>query len=200
MFSPSSERNKDPILDVFRSRMPNTGSLLEIACGSLQHALHMAPCFPELKWHSSDISASAIENGQVLLSQGALPDNVIAPMYLDVLRNPWPLTDLQAVYSANLFHISPYEVVPAFFAGARQSIASPGDVFVYGPYKEGGKHTSGSNEEFDADLRSRNPAWGIRDLEQVVTEADEQQMSLCERIQMPANNLFLHFKIRSVVV
>ncbi|MFT7651084.1 MAG: hypothetical protein ACI9ON_001865 [Limisphaerales bacterium] len=194
MFSPSSERNKDPILDVFRSRMPHQGHLLEIAAGSLQHALYMAPCFPELDWHTSDISAPAIENGQVLLNQGALPKNVFPPTYLDVLSKPWPLTDLQAIYSANLFHISPYEVVPAFFAGARQSVTSPGDVFIYGPYKEGGKHTAAGNEEFDADLRSRNPTWGIRDLEQVVSEAIEQKFVLSERIQMPANNLFLHFK------
>lgn len=195
MFSPSSERNKDPILEVFHSRMPEKGSLLEIACGSLQHALHMAPCFAELNWHTSDISETAIENGQALLKQGALPTNVLPPLYLDVLHKPWPHADLQAIYSANLFHISPYEVVAAFFAGARQSLAASGSVFVYGPFKEEGQHTSAGNEAFDTDLRSRNAAWGIRDLEQVILEAQKHRISLSERIQMPANNLFLHFRI-----
>jgi Protein of unknown function (DUF938) len=74
-------------------------------------------------------------------------------------------------------------------------VLPPGGVlYLYGAYKENGAHTAQSNEDFDRDLRGRNPEWGVRDLESVADLAREHGLDLLERIQMPANNLSLVFR------
>jgi hypothetical protein len=47
---------------------------------------------------------------------------------------------------------------------------------------------------FDADLRSRNPAWGIRDLRAVVEEATGAEVAWVAQRPMPANNVCLVFQ------
>lgn len=187
VFSPASERNKEPIRQVLAEKLAHVSTLLELACGSLQHACHIAPDHPHLIWQPSDIDPRALEHGQEI----ELPDNVRRPLFLDVTGEHWPLPQVDAIFSANLLHISEREVLPALFSGADRLGAV--NIFIYGPFSIDGKHTSQGNIDFDASLRSRNSDWGIHDLGDVKAAATEVGFSGFTSTDMPANNLFLHF-------
>lgn len=190
LFSPACERNKAPILEVLKQHLPHEGAVLELACGSLQHALHFTANFTELNWIPTDIDPTALAHGQQLNS---LPANLARPAYLDVLELPWSVQTADAIYTANLLHISPAAVCTHLFAGGHAALNTGGLLIVYGPFKKGGRHTSKGNERFDADLRARNPAWGIRDQENVVETGASHGFVLQEDVRMPANNRMLIF-------
>ncbi len=192
MFSPAAERNKGPILEVLRPQLEVASRLLEIACGSLQHACHMAPTVPALSWLPTDIDPAALEHGAQLADR---PANVAAPVWLDVHDTDWPVVDVDIVYAANLLHISPDSVAQALFGGARRVLTPGGRVTLYGPFMEHGRHTSPGNESFDASLRAQNPAWGIRSLEEVTEAARASGFRLVQRTPMPANNLLVIFQL-----
>ena len=187
MFSPASERNKEPIRQVLAEKLKDVTTLLELACGSLQHACYIAPDHPNLTWQPSDIDPRALEHGQEI----ELPPNVRPPLYLDVTGEHWPVPQVDAIYSANLLHISEREVLPALFTGAERVGAQ--HIFIYGPFSVEGEHTSQGNIDFDASLRSQNPEWGIHDLSDVQASAEKANFTGFASTQMPANNLFLHF-------
>lgn len=198
MHSPASERNKQPILDVLDPRLPPASRVLELACGSLQHARHFVAARPDLTWQPTDIDPGALAHGASLAASGALPANVAPPQHLDACIGPWPVGPwptgkFNAVYAANLLHISPPAVLEHLFAGAADVLAHDGQVILYGPFMLNGTHTSAGNAAFDADLRSRNPDWGIRDLATVAATAARDGFGLRERIDMPANNYLLFF-------
>ena len=79
----------------------------------------------------------------------------------------------------------------AAMVGAARHLTPQGLLITYGPYLEDGVPTSAGNVAFDADLRQRNPAWGLRRREAVEAEAARAGLRLCERVAMPANNLLL---------
>lgn len=187
MFSPAAERNKEPIRQILSDRLSDVSHVLELACGSLQHARHIAPHHPDLIWQPSDIDPQALEHGQHL----SLPGNVRQPLYLDVTGEHWPLTHTDAVYTANLLHISERAVLPALFRGAHRLQAN--NIFIYGPFAIDGQHTSQGNIEFDASLRAQNPQWGIHELNDVKAEAIHSDFGGFTCTDMPANNLLLHF-------
>jgi hypothetical protein len=54
-----------------------------------------------------------------------------------------------------------------------------------------GRHTATTNATFDADLRQRNRRWGLRDVDDIVSEAMSNGLELREVVDMPANNLSL---------
>ena len=190
MFSPAADRNKAPIFDVLGPRLGDASRLLEIACGSLQHACFMAPQLPHLTWLPTDVDRSALEFGQ---SMSIRPNNVAAPRFLDVHEAPWPLGDMDAIYAANLLHIAPDSATEALFRGAQKALRQSGRVYLYGPFKRAGAHTSPGNLSFDQELRRRNPKWGIRALEDVVRSAGLAGFALTDDIEMPANNRMLVF-------
>ena len=191
----ASERNKEPILERLRDFLPPDAQVLEIASGTGQHVAHFAAALPGTRWQPTDFEA---EN---LLSIAARCDaqhlhNVHAPLQLDVQTTSWPVPDdFDAVVYINLLHIAPWSATPGLFAGARHVLRDDGPrlVMVYGAFKEGGRHTAPSNEAFDASLRARNPAWGVRDLEAVTHCAGENGFRRLALERMPANNLLLAF-------
>lgn len=186
--SPAALRNREPILKVLRDWLPTQGVVLEVASGSGEHALHLATALPQLRWQPSDPSDSArasIEGWRV--EQG--PANLLPPLALDVLQRPWPVPDFNVLVAINLLHISPWAVSEALFAEAGVRLAEGGVVYLYGPFKRDGEHTAESNAAFDADLRQRNPEWGIRELEDVVALAERHALVVMAVEEMPANNL-----------
>jgi len=198
--SPPAERNKQPILEVLTTRLKPDQHVLELACGTLQHALHFTANLPNLRWQPTDLSIETVEAGQNLLASGTakISANLRAPIPLDVLNFPWavPAFDnvFDSVYAANLLHISPIEVVSGVFKGA--SLGQARSIFIYGPFFLQGQNTAQSNLDFDASLRGRNPAWGIRQLKYVEQQAQAQGYTLTETVPMPANNLFLEFTLQ----
>ncbi|MFC0401231.1 DUF938 domain-containing protein [Paraburkholderia rhizosphaerae] len=193
--APAAERNRDPILTVLRGVLPPSGTVLEIASGTGQHAIHFAAAFPGLIWQPSDADAGARASIAAWTAHAGLT-NVRPPLDLDVCRQPWGVGAADAVVCINMIHISPWAASEALIDGAARALKSGGVLVLYGPYRRGGAHTAPSNEAFDQQLRSRNPAWGVRDMEAIVRLADAAGFVSGEPIAMPANNFSIVFRKR----
>lgn len=191
--APAAARNRQPILDVLAPRLPAQGLVLEIASGSGEHIVHFAEALPDLAFQPSDPSADArasIDDWVQTLALG----NVRPALALDATGDVWPLERADAVLCCNMIHIAPWEAAIGLVAGAGRILPRNGILYLYGPYRRGGRHTAPSNEAFDLDLSRRDAAWGVRDLEAVVSLAEARGFGLPEIIDMPANNLSLVFK------
>lgn len=189
---PAPERNKAPILEVLERVLPASGTLLELASGTGQHAEHFARHLRHLRYLPSDPDPENLASIRAWVSAAGLP-NLLAPRALDVTSADWEVGQVAAVFNANMLHITPWACAVALFAGLSRHLADPGVVVLYGPYRIGGAHTAPSNESFDASLRERNPEWGVRDLEAVVTLAENAGLRFEARVEMPANNQSLIF-------
>nr|HET7857608.1 DUF938 domain-containing protein [Caldimonas sp.] len=190
--SAPAERNRAPILAALERLLPSRGVALEIASGTGQHAAHFAAALPGWQWQPSDGDASALASIDSWCADLA---NVRPALALDVMRTPWPgVPDrVDLIFSANMLHISPWPTCAALMDGAARHLAPHGLLVVYGPFVVDGTPTAASNVAFDADLRARDPAWGLRRLADVAREAEAAGLRLREREAMPANNLLLVF-------
>jgi hypothetical protein len=93
-----------------------------------------------------------------------------------------------------MIHIAPWAATEALMRGASEVVKPAGVLFLYGPFRRSGAHTAPSNAAFDASLRARDPAWGLRDLEAVVDLAGMAGFLLQDIIDMPANNFAIVFR------
>ena len=195
-FSPAADRNKQPILDVLRRVLPATGSALEIASGSGQHVVFFAAALPGWTWQPTDADAGALPLMVAYLREEKHA-NLREPLWLDVLAAQWPASGaafgqpFDAIYCANMLHISPWATCAALMRGSARHLAPGGVLITYGPYLEDEVVTSPGNLAFDDSLRARDAAWGIRRIEDVADEARRAGLSLRQRHAMPANNLLL---------
>lgn len=190
--SPAAERNREAIAAELRRLLPAQGLALEIASGTGQHAACFATALPGWQWQPSDADAGSLASIGAWCA-GLAP--VLPPLLLDVMADRWPGVPAQvdALLCANLLHISPWATCPALMRGAARHLAPGGVLLLYGPYRVDGVPTAPSNLAFDADLRTRNPRWGLRHLADVVAAAAAVDLALREPIAMPANNLLLVF-------
>ena len=193
--SPSAERNKGPILDVLARVLPRRGLVLEIASGTGQHVVHFARVLPDLTWQPSDPDPELLESIALRVSEEQAT-NINRPIDLDVTKLPWPLQAADAVVAINMIHVAPWSATLALFEGAKALLSTGHVLFLYGPYRRHGRHTSESNAQFDLALRARSPDWGLRDLEAVSDVAEGAGFALAEIVEMPANNFSLVFKRR----
>jgi SAM-dependent methyltransferase len=193
--APAVARNRDPILTVLRRILPARGTVLEIASGTGEHAVYFAAALPGIVWQPSDADPAALESIASWRSAAQLP-NVKPPLDLDVTSPTWPVECADAVVCINMIHIAPWRAAKGLVVGAGRVLAPRGVLFLYGPYKEGGRHTAPSNEAFDASLRARDPEWGVRDLDEVKALAERHGFEFVERVPMPANNLSVVFRRR----
>jgi SAM-dependent methyltransferase len=194
--SPAAERNGPPILDVLRRLLPARARVLEIASGTGQHAAFFAAAMPGWQWQPSDGDAQSLGSIDAWRADAA---NVLPPVVLDVMATDWPVRGpFDAVFCANMLHISPWATCAALMRGSAQVLAPGGLLVTYGPYLQDGVETAPGNIDFDASLRARNPAWGIRRVEDVAQEAAAVGLRLLERTPMPANNLILAFAHASI--
>jgi hypothetical protein len=191
--SPAAERNREPIAAQLRRLLPPRGVALEIAAGSGQHAAHLATALPGWLWQPSDGDAGALASIDAWCA--GLP-NVRPAMHLDVLAAEWRGVPerVNAVFCANLLHIAPWPVCGALMRGVARHLAADGLLVLYGPYLLDAEPTAPSNLAFDADLRARDPAWGLRRLAAVVDEAQACALQLREALPMPANNRLVVFE------
>ncbi|MBV9989773.1 MAG: DUF938 domain-containing protein [Alphaproteobacteria bacterium] len=191
--SPSAARNREPILDVLRRVLGERARVLEIASGTGEHAMHMARALPGVSWCPSDPDASARASIEAWRAHETL-SNVAPPLAIDVRDGDWNVAPpFDAIVAINMIHIAPWEATPALFAGAARLLGPDGIVFLYGPYKRGGKHTAPSNEAFEGWLKQRDPRFGVRDLGEVENAAQARGLRLREIAGMPADNLSLVF-------
>ncbi|WP_369915296.1 DUF938 domain-containing protein [Xanthomonas sp. NCPPB 3005] len=187
-YAPSCDRNRAPILQVLQRHFAERRHVLEIGSGTGQHAVHFAAALPQLTWQCSE-RAEHLPGIAQWLDAAALP-NTPPALALDVQQGPWPAAGYDAVFTANTLHIMGWPAVQAFFAGVGALLAdcADGTLAVYGPFNYGGTFSSDSNREFDAWLKARDAASGIRDFEAVAALAQAQGLVLQEDAAMPANN------------
>lgn len=191
-FAPATERNRGPIRDVLAQVLPASGTVLEIASGSGEHAVAFAQAFPALTWQPSDPDPSALASIAAWRAEAGLA-NLAPPIELDVMK-PWPALAPAAIACINMVHISPWEASLALFANAGKILAPGALLYLYGPYRFSGAFTAASNAEFDRSLRARDPRWGVRDVDDLVATARAAQLELVDTIAMPANNHSLIFR------
>jgi hypothetical protein len=185
-------RNRDPILAVLAPALSAGGTVLEIASGSGEHVAHFARALPHLDWQPSDPDPSARAS---IAAQTAGLANVAPPLDLDVVSGTgWPVAPVAAILATNLLHISPWAATEGLMAGAARLLAPGGLLVVYGPFILDDVPLEPSNAAFDADLRARNPAWGLRPLSAVMAVAAAHGLGLERRHDMPANNRALLFR------
>jgi len=190
-FSQACENNKNHILKALQPALQNAGSVLEIGSGTGQHSVFFAKKLPHLQWYTSDREVN--HQGIKLWHDEVQLANLHPPLLLD-LNDPWPVNKVDAIYTANTFHIVSWELITRFFAGVNQHLNQQGVVCVYGPFKYKGEFTSPSNNEFNSLLQSRDPLSGIRDFEAVEQLAVQYGLKLLSDTAMPANNQLLIFK------
>lgn len=192
-FSEAAERNSDPIREVLRESLPKSGTVLEIASGTGQHAVFMGRAFPRLTWQPTEIDPAYRTSIDAWRLESGL-ENVLPPLHLDVNDLSWPVANADAVVNCNMIHITPWSCCQALMAGAARVLQPGGVLYMYGPYKINGQHTAPTNTAFDENLRFRDPAWGIRDLDVVIAEAIEHGFEHVRTYQMPANNLSVVYR------
>jgi hypothetical protein len=199
--APAFHRNHQAIGAVLQRFLAGkSGDVFEAGSGTGQHVVDFARHFPDITWWPSDLNEQHLKSIAAWRSHAQLP-NIRIPLRID-LSNPTWCPEMQdgsgpgellAVFCANVIHIAPWRVAEGLFAGAGRTLRRDGLLFLYGPFKRGGKHTAVSNAVFDTSLHEGNPEWGVRDIETVEELAARVGLSLVEIAEMPANNLTLVF-------
>ncbi|WP_096329390.1 DUF938 domain-containing protein [Nannocystis exedens] len=191
--SPAALRNRGVIAEVLARVLPSQGRVLEIASGTGEHAVSFAAAFPGVSWQPTDIDPEALASIAARVESEGTP-NLLRPLRLDVTAWPWPVTEADAIVCINMIHIAPWAACEALMAGAGRVLAPGRPLYLYGAIRRGGQHTAPSNAAFDADLRARDPAWGVRDEADVRAAAAAHGLELTELVAMPANNFSLVFR------
>lgn len=191
-FSEACERNSGPILEIIKPLLKTTKHLLEIGSGTGQHAVFFAEKLPHLTWHTSDQKQN--HDGILSWINDSDAPNIIPPVSLNVLTDPWPTQQFDAIFSANTAHIMPWSAVQSMIAGVASKLNDGGIFILYGPFNYNGEFTSHSNQQFETWLKSQDPSMGIRDFEAVNKLAEESGLKLLQDTAMPANNRLLIWK------
>jgi SAM-dependent methyltransferase len=193
--APAAARNRGPILQVLRDCLPPSALVLEIGSGTGEHAVWFSSALHTLTWQPTDQDPEALKSIAAWRERAGLA-NLLPPLPLDASAETWPIAQADVVIAINIVHIAPWTTVQGLIAGAARVLTSGGLLFLYGPFREGGMHTAASNAAFDADLRARNPSWGVRDLEEITVLASLHRFEAPIKIAMPANNLSVVFRRR----
>src|ERR1700730_18577978 len=195
MLSPSAARNLAPILAVLKRVLPARGVVLEIGCGTGEHAVCFAEAMPNLTWQPSDPDADARASTASWIKFAGL-NNVLAPLDIDVCSRLWGVEQrapFAAIVSINMIHIAPWAATLGLFAGAGRLLRAGGLLVLYGPFMRDGVHNAPSNAAFDVSLKARNPSWGVRDIADLERAGEASRLGLREAIKMPANNMSVVF-------
>jgi hypothetical protein len=188
--APAALRNREYIADVLAEWLPARGMVLEIASGSGEHAVHFAERFAQLEWQPSDIHPDALASVEAWRAASGLV-NIRSPLTLDAAATGWPIDHADAVLSINMVHISPWRSALGLLDGARRILPAGAPLILYGPWLKDGIPTAPSNIDFDADLKRRDPEWGLRRFEEFAEAAAQRELRLQAMRVMPANNLML---------
>jgi len=189
--APAVARNREPILAVLREHLPARGTALEIASGSGEHAVAFAAAFPGMIWQPSDPDPVNRASIAAWIASDGGP-NLLPPIAVDATAENWPLATADAILCINMIHIAPWAACLGLMRGAARLLAPGGLLYLYGPFMRDGAHTAPSNAAFDENLRARDPAWGVRDLGDVIAAAEGFASPTV--VAMPANNLSVLFR------
>jgi hypothetical protein len=192
-FAPATVRNRDAIADILAGILPAHGTIVEIASGTGEHLVHFAARFPALEWQPSDYDDAGLASISAWSAEASLP-NILPPLRIDARVPEWPLASAAAILCINMIHISPWDATLGLFRGAAMILPAGAPLYLYGPYIRADVPMAESNLSFDASLRARDPAWGLRAVEDVAEVAAANGFTLDQLIEMPANNLSLIFR------
>jgi SAM-dependent methyltransferase len=192
LYAPATLRNRQPILDVLKPRLPSGDLVLEVASGSGEHVAFLAQACPDVAFQPSDPDPAARASIDAWAAALGL-SNVRPAIDLDAAAAAWPIAAADVLLCCNMIHIAPWDAAVGLMRGAARVLPPGGLLYLYGPYRRGGVHTAPSNAAFDASLRAQSPAWGVRDLEAVVALAAASGFAGPVIVEMPANNLSLVF-------
>jgi hypothetical protein len=193
--APTVLRNREPIAEVLKDWLPSSGLVLEVASGTGEHAAFFASLFPQLDWQPSDTDPLALGSIEARQADSGLP-NLRQPVVLDVTMDRWPVDAAAAVLSINMVHISPWTAALGLLDGAERVLQPGAPLILYGPWIAPDVETAPSNLAFDRDLKARDPAWGLRRVDDFATEANLRGLALADQRDMPANNRMLLFTRR----
>jgi len=188
--APAALRNREPIADVLAEWLPGSGVVLEIASGTGEHAAFFAERFPNLEWQPSDIHPDALRS-IAAWREGSDLANLREPIAIDAAKPDWPIDRADAMLSINMVHISPWSSALGLIDGAARLLPPGAPLILYGPWLKADIETAESNLAFDADLKRRDPEWGLRRVEEFAAAASIKGFSLEKTRTMPANNLML---------
>jgi len=191
--APAALRNREPIAEVLAEWLPAGGLVLEIASGTGEHAVFFAERFPSLEWQPSDVHPDALASIAAWREANDLA-NLRPPLVIDASSPDWPIDEADAVLSINMVHISPWTSALGLIAGAARLLRTGAPLILYGPWLKDDVPAVPSNLDFDADLKRRNPQWGLRRVEDFAAAAEPMGFTLEATRQMPANNLMLLFR------
>jgi hypothetical protein len=191
--APAALRNREPIAAVLAEWLPDSGTVLEIASGTGEHAVHFARAFPNLDWQPSDIHPDALSSIAAWREEAGLP-NLRPPIVLDAASPDWPIDRADAVLSINMVHISPWVSALGLVDGAARLLPAGASIILYGPWLANDIETAPGNLAFDADLKRRDADWGLRRVEDFTAAAETRGLDFRERRTMPANNMMLLFR------
>jgi hypothetical protein len=203
-YAPATERNREPILEILLQVLPESGTILEIASGTGEHAVFFASRLSPRLWLPTDANLDLRASISAWTEYNAC-DNVYPPLELDVRESVWAVEKgevtqwlnrepIVAIVNINMIHISPWSACVGLMAGAGRILKAGGILYLYGPFKQGGEHTAASNAAFDEYLRAQNQEWGVRNLDDVVAAARAEHFILKQIYQMPANNISVVFE------
>lgn len=195
-YAESSAQNRAPIQAVLEEVFADRRRVLEIASGTGQHAVYFGAALPHLSWQTSELAVNH-PGIQAWLDEAGLA-NVLPPVALDVNDPVWPVGGFDAVFNANTVHIVSWPAVERMFAGIGRVLELGGLLCLYGPFNYGGRYTAESNARFDAWLKNRDPASGVRDFEAVNTLAEAQGLVLFKDFDMPSDNHTLVWRRKSL--
>lgn len=191
--APAAARNSVPIADVLAKELPASGTVLEVASGTGEHAVFMTRRFPDIVWQPTDPDTDALGSIEGWAEEAEL-ENLKAPLELDARSPDWPVASADAVVCINMVHISPWEASEGLFAGAARVLGRGAPLILYGPYFEDEAETAPSNLAFDESLKARNSEWGIRNIAAMDELAVRTGLARTARYEMPANNLTLVYR------
>ena len=192
--APAALRNREPIAEVLADWLPESGTVLEVASGTGEHAAWFAGRFPKLDWQPSDMHPDALASIKAWRAASGAR-NIKPPIVVDASADSWPIEQADAVLNINMAHISPWAASLGLIAGAARILPEGGSLILYGPWLKEDVETVPSNLAFDADLKARDPQWGLRRVEDFEAAADAHGFQLAEWRRMPANNLMLLFRL-----
>jgi SAM-dependent methyltransferase len=196
--APAALRNREPIAEVLAEWLPASGTVLEIASGTGEHAAFFAERFPYLGWQPSDSHPDARASIAAWRAAAGLP-NLREVLTIDAAAPDWPVGEADAVLNINMVHISPWACAQGLIAGAARVLGSGAPLILYGPWLKDDIVAEPSNLAFDADLKRRDPEWGLRRVEDFAEAAERRGFALVETRAMPANNLMLLLRCGTAV-
>ncbi len=192
LFSPTAGRNSGPIGDILSESLPENASVFEVGSGTGEHAVHNCLRRPDISWQPSDPDERSRQSQNAWASE--CHGRIRPSLDIDSTLPKWwvGLPRFNALFSANMIHIAPWEAALGLAKGAPHILEKDAKIYIYGPFKEG-KDTAESNLNFDLSLKSRNPAWGVRELDSVKHIFADAGFNLTARIVMPKENRILIF-------